>query len=171
MGLTVGTDTYIAVADVTSWWAARLGGAAWAAASADNKEAALRMACERLERLHYAGEPTSSSQTLKWPRTDVYDFHGTALDDDTVPQFVKDAQCIEANELLLWNTRGAGHGDREELQRQGVVSLKAGGAGEVSETWDPARREDLARMALSPAAMQVLGPYLRRALGALVGAV
>lgn len=160
MALTVGTDTYISAADATTYAGTQLGMGAWSAASDGDKEKALRMACGRLERLFYVGDATSASQTLRWPRTGVCDQHGTELADSVVPQFVKDAQCWEAEYLLQWSARGAGRGDRETLELQGVASVKLG---DVSEVFSAAARDQPFLRALGPQAFLVLGAYLRRA--------
>lgn len=166
--LVVGTDTYISAADADTWCGLRLAGAALTAASEADQEAALRQAFERLERLLYEGEPTDADQTAQWPRTGVYDFHGTALDDDVVPQCVKDAQCLEALALLDWDALDAGRSTREDFQAQGVASVKLG---DVTETYRAGGVVDPLSVALCARARLVLGPYLRRSPGALtVGA-
>lgn len=159
MALVVGTDTYISVADCTTFFGTQLGAGAWTAASAGDKENALRMACARLERLLYDGDAYDASQTLRWPRSGIYDQHGTELTSSTVPQFVKDAQCWEALYLLQWSARGAGNSTREALQAQGVTSTKLGN---VSEVYDRARADGPWRCDLGPAAFRLLSWYLRR---------
>ena len=155
MALTVGTDTYISVADATTYLATQLGALSWADASAADREKALRMACERLERMHYQGERTADDQALAWPRTDVPGWDGADLESAAVPQFVRDAQCWEADYLLAWAVRGAGRSEAEELQAQGVKSVKMG---DLSYAFEAAA-DPLAR-ALGPRARAILEPYI-----------
>lgn len=153
MALTVGTDTYLSVAEADTYFAGQLGAASWSAASAGQKEAALRMACTRLERLFYQGTPTSTAQALQWPRAGLYDLHGAALPSDEVPACVKDAQCQEALALLQWEARGAGDSERERLQAQGVAGAHVGDA---QESYRPPAPADPLTVCLCPRAFLFL---------------
>jgi len=160
VALTVGTDSYITVADATTWFGGRLGEVNWGAASADQKEDALRMACVRLERLHYQGEPGSSAQTLRWPRSGLVDQHSTELSSSAVPQFVKDAQCEEALYLLDWLLDHTfGRAGALTRQREGIRAAKVG---DVQEQYRPEGAPDALRSALGPRALEYLRPYLAR---------
>lgn len=62
----VNADSYASLATVDAFQAAR-GGTAWAAASAPNREIAIRRATDYLDLYHISGEQLSSTQSLSWP--------------------------------------------------------------------------------------------------------
>lgn len=101
MPITVGTDTYISVADATTYLSMSINGAAWTAASTQLKEQALVTATRMLDRQRWVGTKTDSAQALDWPRTGVYNEEGDLLDPDVVPQFILDATCELALALIL----------------------------------------------------------------------
>lgn len=123
--LTVGTDTYILASAAAVFLAKYPGTAAGTAATEGELEAALRLAFDRLEALRWKGEPTDSAQGCQWPRSNLYDANGAALDSATMPTFLTQAQCWEAL-AILQRTADAGEVIRASLQRQGVTRFKAG---------------------------------------------
>lgn len=163
MALTVGTDTYIALADAETYFAARLYVSEWTSALSADKEAALKMACKAIDRQPLRGIRKLTTQTLQFPRAYQRDSNvslpsnltyqnaplGTswAIEQD-VPQRVKDAQCEEALALLKY-----GNSNRRRLQEQGVKSFFLG---RLSETYTPRRGITL----LSPEAKEIMRPYL-----------
>ena len=71
------------------------------------KGAALILACRHIESGYlFKGRITASSQKLSWPRSDVYDKNGRAIDPLITPDAVKNAQCelaaqwIAADQLM-----------------------------------------------------------------------
>lgn len=103
MSLTIGTNTYQSLDAAASYATAGLGGAVWAAATGEAREAALREAYQALEHIsRWDGMPYSSSQLTQWPRKDVYTRDGAlypagdASDPASYPQPLKDAQVEEA---------------------------------------------------------------------------
>jgi len=90
-------ESYISEADATTYHAAYGASATWAAATADQREAALRVATRYLD-LHYAGRwrgtRTNEDQALAWPRSGVYDDDSIEVDDDVIPANLERA-CAE----------------------------------------------------------------------------
>lgn len=106
MAITVGTDTYITVAQADSYWSAR-NNSTWSAASTAEKEKALLEATQFLDgSYNFIGEHRADETTypLAWPRYGVEvqtgNFAGVFIDSDTVPQQIKDAQAELALEAL-----------------------------------------------------------------------
>jgi hypothetical protein len=65
-----------------------------------DKEKALITATRRIDEETFRGSKTSSDQSLKWPRTGVFDEDGNEFDNGTIPERVKQATFIVALELL-----------------------------------------------------------------------
>ncbi len=101
MALTVGTDTYISLDDADTYFGNRLHTDTWDAATDDDKETALKMACTLMEnRVQWLGLPTDSDQTLAWPRKSLLDHSCNAVPKDMTPEAVKAVQCELAFHLL-----------------------------------------------------------------------
>ena len=148
MALTIGTDTYISLADaktyVTSNFATNdekyIG---WNALTDSDKEVYLRRATKRIDRQIYKGIKAIESQTLQFPRAfysiDIYNrnigleidnVHGEGWYIETeVKQCVKEAQVEESLALI---TQGTIFNKRMDLQWQGVKSISLGN---LSETY------------------------------------
>jgi len=99
--LTVGTNSYITVADADAYLDQSPRATDWAFLGAQDKIRALIGAYRRLEREDWAGSKTNSAptQTQAFPRTGLVNKEGETLDSGTVPQFIKDAQAEYAFEL------------------------------------------------------------------------
>lgn len=127
MSLTVGTDTYVSLADCNTYHT-NMGNAAWTGTD-PAKEAALRKGTAYLDshyRGRWKGTKGDSSQVLAWPRNSVLDEDGYAVDPETIPQRVKDACCEAALRMLA--------GDMEpDLARGGRILSES--VGEISVTY------------------------------------
>jgi len=118
MTLTVGTDTYISLADANAYVAlffistdAKL--IAWDLVAEADKEIILRRATQSIETIKFPGKKYDPDQTLSFPRADApvlplrrentilstYWSEDWWLDDGTVPDKVKYAQVEEALEI------------------------------------------------------------------------
>jgi len=89
-------DAYVAQATADAYHLAR-GNSAWAAATSDQKNAAIVRATQAIDGMYgkaWPGIRSSETQALDWPRVDAYDVDGYAL--TLVPQGVKDAACEAA---------------------------------------------------------------------------
>ena len=136
------TDAYISVAAATTWFTAHvIFPAAWTAATADQKAAALVEASDSIDALPLKGckYADDQSQARAFPRIPDRAAQITPCDSETnfqsdqdyseVPQEVLDACCLEALEILKQGASG-----RKELREQGVKSFSLGG--KLSETFE-----------------------------------
>ncbi len=72
MTLTVGTDTYLTIADADQYWSDR-NNSDWSAASVGDKEKALRQATQYLDGAYsFIGTHPLDTQVLAWPRNSAY---------------------------------------------------------------------------------------------------
>lgn len=113
------------ITDATSYLNARLGGGAWAAASADDQKRALISAVRWMDRaVTWDGSKTVSTQDLQWPRDDVTNScTGEAVADGTVPDEIAETSFELA--LVILNDNAA-----QDAASQGsnVKSAQAGSA-------------------------------------------
>lgn len=140
--LTVGTNTYLSLADAETYFATRLFSTDWTGTD-DIKSQALIMATKKIDRQILKGIKATQTQALQFPRAFYVDdsysrqigltidnIHGEGWYVETsVNQRIKDAQCEEAIALLAAGTTA---NKRAELQAQGVKSFTLGG---LSETY------------------------------------
>jgi hypothetical protein len=94
-----------AVTDGTTWHTGRLGAgsAAWATATADNRAKSLVSASEWIDRAvgtMFSGTPSSTSQSLEWPRDNATK-SGEAVADGTTPDDIAYAAFWLAGQLLV----------------------------------------------------------------------
>lgn len=99
-------QSYISVADASTYHTAH-GNSAWAAAATDAlREAALVRATAAIDGLKaWKGYRSNQTQALAWPRIGVVDTDGYEFDYDDIPQKLKDALCEGA--LLELATAGS----------------------------------------------------------------
>jgi hypothetical protein len=114
-------NSYVDDAFAQAYFDTRLNATAWSGAG-DKQETALLMACNRMEQEKYRGTRTTTTQALKFPRIGLVDDDGAAVDPDTVPLAVKQAQCEYALDLLIGDTtRGTG---LEQFKSLAVSSIR-----------------------------------------------
>lgn len=136
-------DAYVQPAAAAAWLAAHLAFiAAWAAATADQKSAALVEASDNIDSLPLKGCKYADdvSQLRAFPRypdrsgqaigCDETNFQ-SEIDYSDVPQEVLDACCLEALEILKQGSSG-----RKDLREQGVKQYSIGG--KLSESFGDA---------------------------------
>lgn len=98
--LVVGTNTYVSRADADAYAGDSLALSGWLLLPASTRDAALLTAFKLLERQVWQGIPTAGAGTTPhFPATGVTDCYGNAVDENTVPQQIEDAQ-IELAWLL-----------------------------------------------------------------------
>lgn len=98
MALTVGTDSYLSLAEADAYWAAR-DNLDWEAATAADKEKALREATQYLDgRFDWVGDHPGGAQALGWPRLSARDHEGRVL--AGIPLKVAEATAELALEAL-----------------------------------------------------------------------
>ena len=95
-------DSYISLADANTYFSSRLSSGAWTGATDANKEAALKRATALLDAEDWVGEKSDdlASNSLRWPRSLVYNKDGQSLPSDAVPQAIEYATAELAIELL-----------------------------------------------------------------------
>lgn len=105
MAITVGTDTYVTVAEADTYLAQALhAGTTWSGAGTPTKEQALVTATRMLERQTWVGTRAPlppGPWLLDWPRSGVTDPDGNTVASDSVPTFIEDAECELALALLV----------------------------------------------------------------------
>lgn len=98
-------------------------GTTWADATTATKTAALLWAAKLLDSLfEWAGWVTDADQAMLWPRVGIVKRNGYSLDQDTVPQELKDAQAEYARQLIA----DSGRSDDSDIEAQGIKRIKAG---------------------------------------------
>ena len=141
-------ESYISVADASSYHTAR-GNTAWAALATDAlREAALRRATDYMRqayRSRWQGYKVNEDQALDWPRYDV-EVEGYAIDSDIVPTEIKNA-CAE---LAL----RASAADLNPDLTQGVAREKVG---QIEVEYDKASPQFTRYKAIDA----ILSPYLK----------
>ena len=142
------SESYISVADASSYHTAR-GNTAWAALATDAlREAALRRATDYMRqayRSRWQGYKVNEDQALDWPRYDV-EVEGYAIDSDIVPTEIKNA-CAE---LAL----RASAADLNPDLTQGVAREKVG---QIEVEYDKASPQFTRYRAIDA----LLSPYLK----------
>lgn len=148
MAITVGTDTYISLADAETYFANHYLSTddklvAWNTLSDSDKEVLLRKATQKIDAMPYMGFKADNDQELAFPRafwTDnqllrenlhplfLYGNRNWYIQTE-VPDDVKYAECELAISMV------SGTPTRVELQRQGVTSYSIGGDG-LSESYN-----------------------------------
>jgi len=157
MSITVGDNSYIGSLDAAEYFAGRIGGEAFTAATSAEQEKALRTATTRIDRLIFVGKKADPDQKLQFPRALRGHRHSSYpvremryrsgwVYETFIPDCVKHACCEEALMLL------AGVPKRLQLQNQNVKSFSMG---DLSETFTGSR----AKLASSEA-LDLLRPYM-----------
>jgi len=145
MALTVGTNTYISKTDAdvyltNAYMSSDVKLIAWQALYITDAEVCLKKAAQIIDRQPLMGFKVDSNQTMAFPRViyTTYNWHnddpikryGNGWYEQTeTPDVVKYAQCEIAIELAQ------GTNERQELQKAGVSSFRAGN---LSESYDGA---------------------------------
>ena len=118
MALTVGTNSYISVADADLYFADRLNSAVWTGAVAVGlKDQALIQASQIINNKQFVGIRTVPTQSLSFPRAGVY-LDSVLLDSSVVPKNVIDATC----ELAIWLLQ-SDYTEPDALSQFGKVQL------------------------------------------------
>jgi len=98
MTITVGTDTYVSLAEADVYFASLNAtvAAVWDAKTDPEKEAALWAATDYMEVVYggrWKGQIVDYDQVLAWPRAGVTDLEGRAIDDAVYPTRLERAEC------------------------------------------------------------------------------
>lgn len=145
-------NSYVTLAEAIAYFEARLATQAWDSNTALH-ERALVAATARLDQCLFVGLKANTTQRLKWPRVGVRDDDDRAVEDDIIPQNIKDAQCEIALYLLAGN-------DTDRLAPTGLEPFSSITAGDVTLNL----RDDAAAGGALPAQVhRYLTPYLEPA--------
>lgn len=102
--LTVGTNSYVTLAEANAYFENRLDVAAWESADDPTKEKALTTAAMMLNEIIWVGVATSDTQQLAFPRIGEYlePVLGkvVTLDPAVIPNRIKASQCEQSYQLL-----------------------------------------------------------------------
>lgn len=133
--LTVGTNTYVSLADAETYFVSRLNASDWASATDDEKAQALILATQNIDGLFLKGEKYDHDQTLQFPRSypvkdapirrDFGNIDGT-YSETSITSDVERLVCEEALALL-----GGWTAVRAQLVAQGVTSFSIGNHSET----------------------------------------
>ena len=93
-------NSFVDVTDADVYMTTRLHVAEWDAAATADKEAGLKWATRLLDIKNWAGVVATSTQALRWPRSGVEDLEDDIIDNDIVPQWLKDATAELALSLI-----------------------------------------------------------------------
>lgn len=107
-------NAYADAADGNAYHDGHLYAAAWAGASAGDKDKALVMATRLIDsQFQFGGVKASDAQALQWPREDCRDpdAENGVIADNIVPKGVVDATCEMARELLVADRTAAPEGE------------------------------------------------------------
>ncbi|MGW5841110.1 DnaT-like ssDNA-binding protein [Methylorubrum extorquens] len=100
MPLTIGTNTYVSLADADDILSFKLHSGGWKSTSEQDRERALIEATAAIDRLGFNGSIARYDQPLGWPRLRMRDREGRSIDPNVVPQVVRTATCEMALHLL-----------------------------------------------------------------------
>jgi hypothetical protein len=119
-----GSNSYVSLEEATDYLSQNIHvSASWAALTDDDKERLLSWATRYLDQqARWNGYKTYDDQSLRFPRTGVYDKDGTPLPPDVIPDQLKEA-TIEMARFLLAGDRGAPRG-QDGLKKLKVDSIE-----------------------------------------------
>jgi len=89
-------NSYVSYAESLAYMITRVGASKWVDLEQVEAEAYLITAARQIELAQWSGFKSSKTQSLNWPRSQVYDYENNVI--SGIPQKLKDAQC----ELAYW---------------------------------------------------------------------
>ena len=166
-------DSYATEAEADAYFGLRSGDVptAWNAASTTAKENALKVAAQQMNCVRYFRQKFSltndlDNQALEFPR----DYHTDPDDDDTaiIKQCIKDAQIIQAGEIVLQAGSSSTAFDSKkiaELRAAGVKKIQVGTTTiELSETQtiSDSRVRELIEFGFTPETSRILSKFMAK---------
>ena len=142
------SDSYITVAQAASYFEGRLYTTSWDDANTATRELSLRMSTNELDKMGWRGDIADSTtpQSLRWPRTGIFDLDDNAVLSTIIPTFLIDATSELALALL----------EKNRYAENDATGLRKVTAGEVAISWD--RRWQNTRNPI--VVNQLISPYL-----------
>ena len=123
-------NSYCTVAEGNTYHLEHLYDTDWQGAADITKTAALVWATRLLdEQIIWDGAQTTETQALRWPRGAILDQDGNEFDEDTIPQFLKNATAEYARYLIGANRTA-------EADTKGIRSVKAGELEVIFDKYD-----------------------------------
>jgi len=91
--------SYVTIAEYQQYWLNR--GVDYSSTADATIQGYLNAATEYIDNgYNFIGESTNSDQALEWPRFGVIDRFGEAVEEDIIPQKIKDAVCYMAAQVV-----------------------------------------------------------------------
>ena len=95
-------NSYATLVEADTYHTTRGHNSQWISASDETKETNLIWATRTLDaNMEWYGQATNSTQALNWPRYGTADQNGYSIDQDVIPQALKDAQAELAFLLIV----------------------------------------------------------------------
>lgn len=143
-------NTYVSLADANAYHDKRLYTKTWEDADDEKKARALVWATRLIDQhCDWKGEPTTTGQALRWPRSGVATRDMDALiASDTVPQWLKDGTAEMARHLLEKNRP-----DESENQAVTSSSTARGSKG--------VQRDNRYKAVIPPSVRAMFSPYIK----------
>ena len=155
MSVTVGTDSYITIAEATTILENYFDTDNWTGATTANQELALTKATKNIDSLKLRFSKYDEDQTLQFPRNCLLRGRNDLVL-GTVPDLIKEAQAVEA--LGVLDQRAGTTNSLVELQKLGVKSQSVEGTSVTfSDDEVTAQRN---RVLISDEAKSLLKPYI-----------
>ena len=147
-------NSYATLTEAQAYHDVHLYADTWNNAEDDNKIIALIWATRMLDEVcQWDGVKVQQSQSLRWPRSWVYDQDGYVFPNDSIPQWLKNVTAELARHLLSK--------DRLQAMEDAIAGLKSVQAGSVSVEFDSMDRIS----ALPISVQQMLEPYAKTSSG------
>jgi len=162
MAITVGEDSYITLVEAQSYLDNEFDTDSWDNATESDKEKALKQATKKIDSQFLLYSKYDSEQTLEFPRNiTIYGYNET---DGVVPDKVKEAQALEALNVLDYVTNANGLKTSVVDAQKGVVSRSVKSA---SVTYDKDANERLRaqKLELSDDVQTLLRAWIQTTFG------
>lgn len=118
----VSANAYCTLAEANAFIETHPYTTAWDAATTDTKNRAIITATRLLdERVEWHGAPATTTQRLAWPMSGMVDRNGNAIEDDELPEALKQAVAEYARQLV-----GYDYTAEPGAARDGLKRVKAG---------------------------------------------
>jgi len=116
-----GADSYVSLSDADQYALDHGNPSTWSLLTESQKEEKLRLAAQGLDLEYFGrwlGTRKETTQALEWPRSEVEDEDGNAVDDDSVPSRIQDAQVELALEFATGKSIHASQSDRSRIKSE-----------------------------------------------------
>jgi len=120
-------DSFVSIATADDYFLGRMYSSLWEDADIYTRERALKTATRMLDAMDWVGFKVDNDNSLRWPRSDVTDKEGYALDFSTIPLFLEQATAELALDLL--------EADASKTDSQSMALLKKAKLGALEAEW------------------------------------